>query len=433
VFIKGREYEDNKDPRFASERATVERHGGRVVFSSGDVVFSSSALIRELHGRGAHDGASEDPRLASLRRLSTVADLSPAALRRVADGFRGKRAVVVGEVIVDTYVTCDRPEVASDSPVLSLRPLERASFDGGAAVIARHLAAMGAMPALVTALPKSEQAERLRARLESEGVSVHAIDAPAMPGGALFEKQRMMVGGQKVLKLDLVRPMSLDATSREKLLGLAEGVAYGADAAVIADFGLGLLSPRTLTELSAELRGRVGVLAGDVSGRRANLLNMRGFDLLCPSERELREAVREHDASLNAAAWRLMTLTEAALVFATMGPEGLIAFDRVPGADDEQTGWSTRVTGEHVPSLAGDVADELGCGDALMSAAALALASGAGRVQAAYLGSIAAAVQASRIGNGAVDRGELLSAVDRIAGATLAVHTGNHEPRLIAG
>src|SRR4051812_18205616 len=48
VFVKGREYEKNFAPRFLAERDAVERHGGRVVFSSGDVVYSSTALIGTL-------------------------------------------------------------------------------------------------------------------------------------------------------------------------------------------------------------------------------------------------------------------------------------------------------------------------------------------------------------------------------------------------
>ncbi|MBY0261818.1 MAG: adenylyltransferase/cytidyltransferase family protein, partial [Phycisphaerales bacterium] len=48
VYVKGREYERNQDPRFKAEQEIVMRHGGRVVFSSGDVVFSSTALIAAL-------------------------------------------------------------------------------------------------------------------------------------------------------------------------------------------------------------------------------------------------------------------------------------------------------------------------------------------------------------------------------------------------
>ena len=50
IYVRGREYETNDDPRFAAERDTVQSAGGRVVFSSGNIVFSSSALIAALEG-----------------------------------------------------------------------------------------------------------------------------------------------------------------------------------------------------------------------------------------------------------------------------------------------------------------------------------------------------------------------------------------------
>src|SRR3984957_4492898 len=48
IYVKGREYEQNVDRRFLAERDTVVANGGRVVFSSGDVVYSSTALIGTL-------------------------------------------------------------------------------------------------------------------------------------------------------------------------------------------------------------------------------------------------------------------------------------------------------------------------------------------------------------------------------------------------
>jgi rfaE bifunctional protein nucleotidyltransferase chain/domain len=52
IYVKGREYEENQDPRFLAERDTVTRNGGRVIFSSGDVIYSSTALIRIQRRKG---------------------------------------------------------------------------------------------------------------------------------------------------------------------------------------------------------------------------------------------------------------------------------------------------------------------------------------------------------------------------------------------
>jgi bifunctional ADP-heptose synthase (sugar kinase/adenylyltransferase) len=92
--------------------------------------------------------------------------------------MRGKRIVVVGETILDTYVLCDRPDIAGESPVMTLRPLENRHYDGGAAIIARHAAALGARPILVTALDDSEQSRAFKPRMMAEGIEVRAIDDP---------------------------------------------------------------------------------------------------------------------------------------------------------------------------------------------------------------------------------------------------------------
>lgn len=420
VYIKGREYETNRDPRFCAEREAVERHGGRVVFSSGDIVFSSTALIAELERRA-------DPYRERLAHLAAAGELDTGKLHGLVDGFSGRRVCVIGETILDTYVLCDRPDVASEGPMLSLRPLDHASYDGGAAMVARHIAAMGGEPVLVTALPRTAEAGRLRRRLEGAGVEVRWIDV----AGPLLEKQRFLVGAQKVMKLDLVHPITLDATQQNELLTLAQSVSGVCEAAVFADFGQGLLSPGVLGGLTRIVRPRVGVLTGDVSGRRNALSRMRSLDLVCPTEHELREAMRDFDDSLNAVAWRCLRETCSRRLIVTLGADGLIAFDRVP--DDEagppEAAWRTRVRGEHVPALGSHPVDTLGCGDALLAAATLSLAAGGSTTSAALLGSVAAAEEAGRLGNESVSAGDLRDGVVRSLGSRLAVASIGSGPR----
>ena len=406
VYVKGREYETNNDPRFQAERDAVESHGGRVVFSSGDVVFSSTALIGAME-------ASIDPYHTRFKQLLETPALDGPTLTGLISAFRGKRVLVIGESILDTYVHCDQPDVASESPVLTLRPLERRTYDGGAAVIARQIATMGGRPTLLTALPVSLQGHAMAQRLIGEGVDVQSleIDVP------VAEKQRFLVGAQKVMKLNNLSPLVLDAKAQDELVERA--MVDGYDAAVIADFGNGLLSPGVVSRLTAGLRPRVGTLTGDVSGRRSALMHFRGMDLLCPSERELREATRRFDESIPTAVYDLLEQTQSRAAMVTMGPEGLIAFDRLEQAT-ETAGFATRLKSEHVPAMAGFAVDPLGCGDSLLSAATLTLASGGTLLQAAFLGSISAAAQAQRLGNVPVTASELRHGVVRAHTARLA-------------
>lgn len=409
VYVKGREYETNNDPRFQAEREAVERHGGRVVFSSGDIVFSSTALIAALQ-------ESANPYHARVMQLVQQHDLRQDRLEGLIDSIRGLRVCVVGQVICDTYIMCDRPDVAGEGPIMSLRPVEWRSFDGGAAILARHLAALGAHPVLVTGLPRSPEAEALRQRLLAEGVETRFIEV----GRPLPEKQRFLVGSQKVMKLDLLDPATLDAGMQRRLLRLAEEAAADCQAAIVVDFGQGLLTPATTRALCSALRPHVDILTGDVSGRRSNLLHMRGMDLLSPSEAELRDAMNDYDDGLNAVVWKMLEQTESRGALITLGEDGLIAFDRVVDNTSAPDAWRARIVGEHIPSFTSHAIDPLGCGDAMLSITTAALARGATYTEAATLGSLAAAAHAQRLGNPAISPHDLRQGLRRLTGARLA-------------
>lgn len=419
VYIKGREYETNEDPRFHAERSAVERHGGRVVFSSGDIVFSSTALVNALEN-------TADPAHARFRTLVEMHGLTPERMEGLLGAFAGMRVCVVGETIVDTYVLCDRPDVAGESPVMSLRPLEYRSYDGGAAIIARHLAAMGAAPVLITALPETHEAELMRQRLGVEGVEVRSV----VLDGPMLEKQRFLVGAQKVMKLDLVRPIAMDARRHDDLARLALDAASSCRAAIVSDFGHGMLTPAMLQRLCIGLRARVEVLTGDVSGRRSALMHMRSMDLVCPTEVELRDAMHDYDDSLNAVVWRFMQQTGTRQAAVTIGSEGLIAFGRLPDAD-QRSGWDARVRGEHVPSTAPYAIDPLGCGDALLAGATLSLAAGGTLMDGAFIGSIAAGAEAGRVGNEVITARDLRRGVERLCGSRLTISTVRPGMRLV--
>lgn len=440
VYVKGREYEMNADPRFAAERRVVEQGGGQVVFTSGEVVFSSSTLIAALE-----DGV--DPYHARVAGLAAQPDLSEAALSRVLAGVRGRRVVVVGEVIRDTYILCDRPEISGESPVMTLRPVEARHYDGGAAIVARHAASLGARVVLVTALPATAEARALAARLGEEGIEVRSVAV----GATIPEKQRFLVGAQKVMRVDLAERLVLDESQHEQLrrlareaaseseagdpLDLGAGRAAGqCDAAIIADFGLGLLTPRSLADLSRALRPVSRVLAGDVSGKRSNLLSMVGADLVCPTETELREAMGLHGEGLPMVVWRLLEETGAKAALVTLGADGLVAFSRRADAGSDAPGdegaWRQRLESEHVPALVPVALDPLGCGDALLAVATLAMAAGGTLLQSVYLGACAAGVEVRQLGNVPVTPGALRSLVARVRGAHLTYAGAYAGPRV---
>jgi bifunctional ADP-heptose synthase (sugar kinase/adenylyltransferase) len=171
--------------------------------------------------------------------------------------------------------------------------------------------------------------------------------------------------------------------------------AQGATAVVFADFGYGLITGALLDRIMPRLRQTVPIITADVSGRQSSLLRFKSIDLLCPTEREVRETLHDFSTGLGAVVWDLLHATEARQAIITLGKRGLVTFARPEGPAAD----GGRLLSEYLPALGHRVIDPLGCGDALLAAASLSLAAGGSLAAAAYLGSIAAAIELGQLGN----------------------------------
>ena len=381
VYVKGSEYERNNDPRFVAERETVTRHGGRVVFSSCDVVYSSTALIGSMNA-----DRLRDEKVARLRERHGLGD---AHLLGLLAAGKGRRVVVVGDYILDRYHFCDATGVAAEGPMMSLRALRHADYDGGAGVVALHLAGLGALPVLVSALADDDPSRRAGLRLSAAGVEL----CRSRPRRELVTKHRYLVEQSKLFKVDEGSATPADSSEEQRLAGQILEAADGAAAVVFADFSYGVITAGLLDRILPQLRSRVPVLAADVGGRQGNLLRYRGVDLLGPTEREARTALHDFSGGLGAVAWNLLSATGAGRAIITLGKQGLVTFER-----DERSA-ADRLRSEYVPALCPQGIDPLGCGDALLATATLALCAGGSLQAAALLGSIAAALEVRDIGN----------------------------------
>ena len=161
---------------------------------------------------------------------------------------------------------------------------------------------------------------------------------------------------------------------------------------IFADFGYGLITSGLLDQLMPLLRPRVPVITADVSGMQSSLLRFRAVDLLCPTEREVRQTLNDFASGLTAVVYQLLRITQAKQALITMGKQGLVAFDECRPTQAGEA-WERRVRSAYLPSLAHHVIDSLGCGDALLSVASATLAVGGSVHAAAYLGSLAASVR----------------------------------------
>ena len=124
---------------------------------------------------------------------------------------------------------------------------------------------------------------------------------------------------------------------------------------------------------------------------------------MTPTEHEARLALRDHASGLHQIGFRLRELAQVQAVFLTLGEAGVM----VVGSERTEPGIIT----DTLPALNPESRDVSGAGDSMLTAASLAMANGASAFQAAYLGSLAAAIQTSRVGNVPIQAKELCEAL----------------------
>ena len=384
-YVKGAEYRDSHDARLAAERDVVRSYGGKVLFSSGDVVYSSTRLIS---GRGREWALNADRVAGYVQRHHQ----SERGLRKLLQQGAGLRCLVIGDTIVDEYMHCDPTHIAGESPMMNATLVGKERFMGGAAIIAQHLRGLGAQVTLATPVGRGRVSAQLLRMCDDHGVEV----IPLRHSGRLPRKRRYLAKNQKLLKLDDPPPPAFSRHATDEFVGAIDGCAKAWDVAALIDFGYGALAQDTLGRLIQLLRKRTRVMLGDVSGPRANLMALKGCDVLMPTEGELRAALQNPTEGVATLAGSIASRAHAKHVIVKLGEDGAVAFDAT------RKDASGRLLNDFLPSFAQRAVDPLGCGDAMLSVVGLTLAAGGGLFDALLLGSIGAAIEAEAHGNRAL-------------------------------
>lgn len=379
-FAKGYEYfKDGLHPKTQEEVEVIESYGGEIIFTPGDVVYSSSAFT---------DLAP--PRLAAekLQVLMEAEGITFDALRETLRRFDELRVHVIGDTIVDSYTYCTLIGGTAKTPTFSVKYERQVDFAGGAAVVSKHIRRAGAQVTFSTVMGDDALKEFVLKDLTGQGIECCVSVDHSRP---TTQKNAIIAGGYRMLKVDKLdnRPISDKVLAQLK----ASLASSHVDAFVFSDFRHGIFSPRTIPHLVAGLPpGALRVADSQVANRWGNILDFEGFDVITPNEREARFALGDQDSVVRPLALTLYKKAKCKILIMKLGERGAIVY-RPHHSDSDVRAFFT------VDSFAEKVVDAVGAGDALLAYGTLALAATKSDVIAAILGSMAAAVACEHDGN----------------------------------
>ena len=392
-FAKGYEYFSNGvPPKTQEEMDTLAEYGGEVVFTPGDIVYSSSALIE-----------AAPPQLGpeKLMALMESEGISFGDLRSCLAGERKLHVHVIGDTIVDSYSYCSILGAAPKSPTFSVKHDTTDMFSGGAAVVAKHMNAAGAEVTFSTVLGDDHLKDFVINDLREANVECRPFIDHTRP---TTHKERFIAEGYKLLQVDRVDNRVVSEKAQEFL---AESITdCHADVVIFSDFRHGIFNRNTIGKLQAAIpSGALKVADSQVSNRWGNILDFTDFDLLTPNEREARFALGDQDSVVRPLALQLFEEAQCRYLILKLGERGLIGY-RSPGPHPRQ--FFT------IDSFVERLVDPIGAGDALLAHATLALATTDNIVIASILGSVGAAIACERQGNEPVSPEEVRDKIDML-------------------
>lgn len=299
---------------------------------------------------------------------------------------RAARILVVGDVMLDRYWFGEVSRISPEAPVPVVKIERSEERPGGAANVARNIAALGAQATLLSVVGADEAGATLARLLNDSGIDASLHEDPQL---ATTVKLRVIGRQQQLLRIDFENWPTHEVLQAK--LAEFETRVRDCDVVILSDYGKGGLTHITSMIATARAFGKRVLVdpKGDDWARYA------GASLITPNRGELREVIGrwkdETDLAERVRALREDLGLDALLL--TRSEEGMSLF----AAD----------TVLHEPAQAREVYDVSGAGDTVIAALAVMLAAGLPLAESMRWANRAAGIVVGKLGTATCSLDEL--------------------------
>lgn len=312
----------------------------------------------------------------------------------ITNDFSKKKILVIGDVMVDEYITGSVKRISPEAPVPILDFKKKTLEAGGASNVAHNLRGLGATVRISGVACQDEAGEWIRNHFESLGIDASALYSE--DGRPTTLKSRYATKGQQLLRVDREVSTVISKDTADKIFKNLEGQIGELDAVVLSDYRKGVLSDVDLVKKIIKLCNDNQVFIS-IDSKSSNIEAFAGIDFVKPNNLELEAAVSIHiidDESFDKAGREYLNRSGAKNLIVTRGSKGISIF--APGCARED-----------YPARDVQVYDVCGAGDTVISTITLAKICGLEMSEAAMLSNLAAGVVISKVGTVAISATEL--------------------------
>ncbi|WP_430432152.1 D-glycero-beta-D-manno-heptose 1-phosphate adenylyltransferase [Oceanicaulis sp.] len=311
--------------------------------------------------------------------------------------IQNRRAVVLGDLLYDSFVYGDTHRISREAPVPILSEKRRTAMLGGAGNLARNLSSLGAEVRLISVAGTDADGEAAIELVKAAcGDATGVVRTPERPTPS---KIRYVSNNQQMFCVDRDPTEAIQAHTASDLLDHIREALETSDILIISDYGRGVVT-RDLVQAAIALARDAGKPVS-VDPRGHDYSRYDGASIIKPNAGELEAETgltvsSDHEAAAALKALKAQ-LTRTQAVMVTRGGAGMTLLD--------ETGVI-----HHHRSRSRDVYDVSGAGDTALAGLSLAMAAGASLKDAMEFADLAAGVAVGKPGTATVSPEEILDA-----------------------
>ena len=391
IIIKGIEQIELLDD---DEASFVKSYGGAIYFCPGNNLYSEGQNLLESSQK-----LFQKKSVAEYCNRYSIANNTVELIEK----FKDIKVLVIGDIVVDEYLDCEPLGMSQEDVSIAVSPKQSTKFLGGASIVASHLSALGASLTFSSISGNDKVGKWAFKQLKKQNVKLKMFVDKFKK---TVRKTRIRANKKTLLRLNRINNSQSSKFITDDFEASLTDTIKDFDLLILCDFGFGTLPQGLVTKVTKIAKINNVLVAADsqTSSLAGDITKFANVDLLTPTEVEARQAYNRRDQTLTVLVDELYENLSAGTILVTLGENGVFIQEK---NDAEQ---NQRSRSDQLIALAEQAVDPAGAGDALLSAASLAMVLKASIWEIAFIGSLASSIQVQRIGNTPITNSELMMA-----------------------
>ena len=304
-------------------------------------------------------------------------------LSKRIDSLKGKKILVIGDIMLDEYHWCTVQRISPEAPVPICRVKETTLVPGGAANVAHNIQQLDSVSILIGIIGKDSSGEKLKTLLNKKNISTDGLLQDNNRPTIL--KSRIIANQQHVVRVDRETTVSITKKQQNTLITQIQPLLKNCHAVLLSDYLKGTLTTsfcKKIIQLAHQEKKPVIV---DPKG--TDYSKYKGATLLTPNFKEFKAITKselKQEKDIVHEAKKLIKKLKISALLITRSEKGMSLISNNEKID--------------IPTQAKEVYDITGAGDTVISLLTLAIAENWSFKDAAYIANFAAGIVVGKIG-----------------------------------